>query len=674
MDTRVFRARFTVLAATCLALSASSAAFDTGAHFDMTRDALSAERFSDTAIRIVQVNNWFNDLYEQDTSNAYSGHVSWFGSVSGFVGNLLTLFRKENWPKSLTDAAEKMHFDSSNPMDSAAQAEAEWTRLCRATKAALLDCRNRRDALGVLTVMGISLHALQDFYTHSNWVEPIGSRSQNGFSGPGWAAAGRYGSHPTWFDVPPADRVAQDIYSRKQSGSNKAEHGGWDSPNAGTNKVGMNKDSAGRPMYRDAYITAAIASRTWVQAMKTWLGDNALWSQAMAYSDTSGGDLSHDQFGAFKLSWLVGHWNGNEGTKGGKVEIIRAGIQYFEGRGKTVFRRKWEAMLPLIANPSPPVSETPVPGSATIAAATEFVEVKIHHLKQIDDIDGGDVPLVSENDADWFTKATIAGQSFTSCLIDGHNRFNFPHPYGKMTFLKSVPKPGTFATPVWSLRVRLRTGNKDGAGTDMDLHLRISDQIRLEFPYGDFDDFERGRNDYYDFKVPKGMNVGHIQYLQLEKSGGGRNHEWLLGGIHVMVNGARIFSNDSIERWFRQKNESYRLPGFTRPVHTSPSVPIILELWDDDWGITGNDDQADICPAKGKELRLVFDTTRNRVRGDVFGSGRFLVRGAGDSDRAEIGFSVARIPLTPATGKFGPIRVQPGVIRPPTVRPPPTRG
>ena len=80
-------------------------AFNTGPHFDMTRDAMAAEGFGDVSIRVVQIHNWFNDLYEQDTSNAYSGHVTWFGSFSGFVGNLLTLWRKEDWPDSIVKAA-----------------------------------------------------------------------------------------------------------------------------------------------------------------------------------------------------------------------------------------------------------------------------------------------------------------------------------------------------------------------------------------------------------------------------------------------------------------------------------------------------------------------------------------------------------------------------------------
>ncbi len=41
-----------------------AAAYDTGPHFDITRDALAAEGFGEKAIQIAQVTNWMVDLYE----------------------------------------------------------------------------------------------------------------------------------------------------------------------------------------------------------------------------------------------------------------------------------------------------------------------------------------------------------------------------------------------------------------------------------------------------------------------------------------------------------------------------------------------------------------------------------------------------------------------------------
>lgn len=635
----------------------------------MTRDALSAEGFGNVAVQVVQINNWFNDLYEQDTSNSYSGHVSWFGSFSGFFGNLLTLWRKENWSKAVVDAAEKAHFDSSDPIDSTAQAEAEWKRLALVTRAQLQRCAAVGDVEGALGVLGISLHALQDFYTHSNWVEPKGIRAATSGDGPGWAAMGTYGSHPTWFDVPASERAKYNIYSRF-NGSPKVGHGDWNSPSRGSGELSMNKDWCGRPFHREAYVTAAIASRQWVQAARTWLNNEAFWRRMQAFNNPHGGELGHDQGGAFSLSWLVGHWNGNTGAKAMKLQIIDAGISYFEGRSKTSFRRKFETLIvPMMAPVNLNQPDPPVPNSRSIAAANEFVEAKITRLKQIDDIDGGDI--IGENDADWYTKVQLYGQSFRSCLIDGHNSFSFPAPYAPMTFYKMVPKNRSTPTPLSNIRIILRTGTASGAGTDMDLFLRINDRTRFEFPYGTFDDFERGRNDTYTFALPEGTTLNDLQYIQLEKKGGG---SWQFGGIRVEMNDLLIYRNDSVNLWMNKDSETWRAPSLLILQRNTTGIPISIQLWDDDYGLTGGDDQADICPFKGRKAAvLLFNPARSLFGLDATGTGKVTVRGGGDSDRAELDLTMAMVPVTAARlplrdiGAAGRIGRLPGI----TVKPPP---
>jgi hypothetical protein len=78
-----------------IALAGSRALpFDTGPHFDITRDALAAEGFGNTAIEVAQVTNFFNDLYENAKSNPYSGHAPWLAElVQGALGD------QEHWPQ-----------------------------------------------------------------------------------------------------------------------------------------------------------------------------------------------------------------------------------------------------------------------------------------------------------------------------------------------------------------------------------------------------------------------------------------------------------------------------------------------------------------------------------------------------------------------------------------------
>ena len=660
---------------TLSAIAANGVAFDTGPHYDMTCDTMAAEGFGSIAIQVAQVANWFNDLYENDTSNAYSGHAAWTDSKGNFIGNLLTVFRKENWPDLIVKAAEKMHFDSSNPIDTQAQAEAEWTRLCRATKASLLRCVTNQDPMGAIVVLGMTLHQVQDFYTHTNWVEPQGVRASVGHSGPGWATMGNYGSNPTWFDVPASVRANFPIYSRVE-GSPEVIHGNWDSATRGEPKIAMAKDSINRPLHREAYISACIASRQWIRAARMWLNNEPFWRQMTSYSDARGRELAHDQHGTYMLSTLVGHWNGNTGAKSDDVQCAKEGVSYFEGpkpfigRGKTVFRSKWENLVLGVTNPNPPVSDTPVPSSSMFAGLIEFVDIKINYLKQIDDIDGGDVPYVTENDADWYAKVNIAGQPYRTAMINGHNTFTFPAPYVPLNVIKMIPKQRAFAIPLSTIRVQLRTGNVDGAGSDMDLHLRINDQMRFEFPYGTFDDFERNRNDSYGFVMPKGLTLDDIGYIQLEKAGGGSNHEWLLGGMTVYANGIPIYTNNSIETWLRNRNQIWRAPALNPFSRRTTDVPVRLELWDDDWGLTGSDDQADIFPLKGrKELQFLYNPTNRQLSIDVNANGGARIRGGGDSDRAEIGFFMSTYGVIPPKGKFGDIRGESlgtvGGIKPP---------
>ncbi|MEZ0285795.1 MAG: hypothetical protein ACAH79_11250, partial [Thermoleophilia bacterium] len=55
----VMAAAAAAAAAFALATAPTAGAYDTGPHFDITRDALTAEGFNDTAIQTVQVSNWF---------------------------------------------------------------------------------------------------------------------------------------------------------------------------------------------------------------------------------------------------------------------------------------------------------------------------------------------------------------------------------------------------------------------------------------------------------------------------------------------------------------------------------------------------------------------------------------------------------------------------------------
>ena len=202
-----------------LATAASASAYDTGPHFEVTSDAMTEEGFGRTAIEVAQVNNWFVDFYEQADSNPFSGH-------GGFWKRLLAgAIRTEGWSDALIDAAQRSHFDSStSTLFNSVGVTNEWNRLRRAVWTLSREARAKNDPAQLLAVLGMSLHQVQDFYAHTNWVEP---ESGDGAEGPGWQARG-FGSSPTWFDVPAPVREAATIYTANTPGHTR-QHGYWNS-------------------------------------------------------------------------------------------------------------------------------------------------------------------------------------------------------------------------------------------------------------------------------------------------------------------------------------------------------------------------------------------------------------------------------------------------------------
>ena len=91
--------------------------------------------------------------------------------------------------------------------------EAEWDRLRRAVWSLVQEAHAHNDPQELVAVLGMSLHEVQDFYAHTNWVEP----PTDGFGGgPDWQSLG-YGSNPTWFDLPKAAREEQVVYSANRA-------------------------------------------------------------------------------------------------------------------------------------------------------------------------------------------------------------------------------------------------------------------------------------------------------------------------------------------------------------------------------------------------------------------------------------------------------------------------
>lgn len=227
----------TVLAATT---AAPASAFDTGPHTDITQEALRAEGFGKPAAEIGGINNYFVDLYSQASETPYSGDAAWYKELLAGAW-----FDREHWSDSVKDGASQSHFDNQRvrPLTDTASVEREWLHLRRLAHMMLQKAKADQSPLEVLTIVGMTLHPVQDFYTHTNWIEPAGANDS-----PGWAAKGQ-GSAPTWFDVPKTMRDAPGVRIFPGSVPDDArEHGNWQSDGNLNLDTAAAKDWPGRPM------------------------------------------------------------------------------------------------------------------------------------------------------------------------------------------------------------------------------------------------------------------------------------------------------------------------------------------------------------------------------------------------------------------------------------------
>lgn len=646
-------------------ISAPASAYDTGPHNDLTHDVLASEGFGEAAGDIAAVDNWFSDFYSQADKNPYSGHgdtLSRIISVAVFT---------EKWPQRWVDAANMTHFDSTRTFAADAQPKnlastegvaREWVRLMRNTNDALQQARRNRDPLQLLAAIGISLHSIQDFYTHSNWVEPANTP---GFFGPGWKERG-YGDFPTWFDIPKGELDGSRVQMAGAAGVPRG-HGGWKDDDNRTLGNAGNKDTPARPLFQRSYITAYFASRAWVRAMRTWLGDDRLWQRAQRIRRTS--ELARDIEAALEISLYTGRWAGSggpcvpshdgggriscgplKGPAGSLVNLRQAIKAYFETprglpRGPTAYRRAFQQVLEHFgkdltqgeADPSLPLP----PASTQLQRETQFVQLQVRKMRGLDLGDPG------PDDADLFARASIAGQPYHSTVIHGHDSFSFSRPHGPFTWIKAVPVGARFARPVTDIKVRIKTGNVRYAGTDDDVTVNLGPGLTFTLDKRLYDDFERGDDDTYELGIDSltkrgGITLGDITQFVIRKSRDGVAGGWRLGGAQLIVNGRELFRNDRIDRWLEDDRRTFT-GRVTRDHRTTPAMPVWLELMEDDL-VYGADDKGDINPFDRRRLEILGYAPGPLIERTVTGGRRLSGRlGIGNGDKGRITYRLETV-------------------------------
>lgn len=677
------------LAGALLWLGVSAAgAYDTGPHADLTRNALMAEGFSPSAADVGMVENWLVDYYTNPGKNPYSGHAGWT------IGLTRLGMPRESWPGYRVQAAQRMHFDAGRmtpampDLARTSGVEQEWKRLMFVTRNGARFAGDKQDPHLLMAVLGISLHSLQDFYTHTNWVEDPGIGSKPG--GPGVASLD-YGSHPTWFDIPPEVRASftgnREVYSGLDGAPRRHSH--WREDLNRNLDHGLNKDWPGRPKYVDSYITAYFATRQWIRAVRTWLGNEPLWQRAMRLAPT--GELRHDVEGATEISRHSGHWQGGgepcirylggcgvRNGKAGSLVSLKLAIDGYHARRPTRYRRAFERMISGFDDyPTPPPEMSDLPSTRTDQLFTRFVKLEILNYAGL----GLGDPV---GQADIYANARIGRQGYTSTIINDADRFSFPaarmvptplgdlltggyHPF---TWIRAVPAVNAESTPVTSMTVRIETGNRRGAGTDDDIHLRINGRQRFNLDKRAYDDFERGDDDTYsvpiDAAMRGGLTIGDIDRVVIEKSRDGLGGPWLLKGVTLRVNGRVLVRQRAINRWLQTNRRTWRALTHVRDHRSGDVVGVWLQLREDDFG---PQDDGDINPYDRVGTQALAYRPGRTITGRLLGGSRLRGRlPMGNGDRARL---IYRLSTLTTVAPPLPAPAEPPAPPPPEPPPPP---
>jgi hypothetical protein len=262
-----------------------SSGFSTGSHFDLTRAVLAEHDFRDTPIRIVQVETWLTDYYTNSPT---------YGDEHRKI-------------------LEKLHFDN---LYDGEQVKTYWQVLLRNLKIATETAARDNDQMAMLVTLALGTHAVQDFYSHSNWAElhPRGTdgefRSDTYLAALSKQDAALKNLYTGKF---PDDRLTGPIENEPVP-AKAAIHGGY--------REGLNKDSPTRPLWDEAYVFAYAGSLEIVGLMKTWAETvrPGFWDSVREYAVTGEEEkkLDKDIVAARNISMWVkakgqdGTWKGDQ--------------------------------------------------------------------------------------------------------------------------------------------------------------------------------------------------------------------------------------------------------------------------------------------------------------------------------------------------------------------------
>lgn len=392
-----------------LGLSPVAQAFDTGPHSDLTREVMVEAGMNENAVGTVQLENWLTDYYSNTPTAA----------------------------KTVKKNLEMLHFDNLTQTSTLSN---YWDRFTINAKISIQQAAREGDSFKVLVLLGMSLHAVQDFYTHSNWVEthPVVNNGAD------------YNTI-TWFDTDQRNGVRTGRYPNAKPIDKNIDHGDYDK--------GLNHDSQTRPNFDKAYVFAYAGSQQWVNQVRLWVEEvnPNVWSEAknLNLNNSERGQLTNGLFYAYRISqWAYTPFDGKDGLWKGKGSgflrafVTAAGVwtattadkfvnPFKTANGNTLFSALTNPPggqdLGVNASPTVPVpkiSPIAMNKKVVLVQTTEVKELPVKFLeRKIDPRGIGDI----FGRADFYAKITIDGMTFLENTYQ--NQSSVSNPWKTIKFV-----------------------------------------------------------------------------------------------------------------------------------------------------------------------------------------------------------------------------------------------
>ena len=277
-------------------------------HSEMTQNVLTDQSFVPKAALLATVGNLLTDVYST-------------------LPGIIAFFTRGPWPSE----AAPFHFSN---LFTREDVQNYWEKLEADTEGAIRAKAGACDCKLLLLLLGVTTHTVQDFYSHSNWIEE-------------WSAAGYKPSEvPTWQEAQdeiknnPDSKLARDaenIMKNIQTGAYEApkkppsarNHDDPDcpnDPNDGLNKDAPNSRSGQKPwpgmtddttLFSGSLDVAKRSTEEWKLKIKGWLdaAKPECWENLKNCDCTNTAfekDVAHEYMEIGDLMEAAGRWTESE--------------------------------------------------------------------------------------------------------------------------------------------------------------------------------------------------------------------------------------------------------------------------------------------------------------------------------------------------------------------------